>query len=119
MSRMPSLLAAVIVAAGCTAPPASPPLPAGEIVDLSHAYDENTIFWPTSERFRLETVADGVTAGGYYFETHRVLAARNVPIFENLTALERLPAHGAWVVALPMKITGGSGGPLRAIAILP
>ena len=53
------------------------------------------------------------------YESHRVLFERNVPAFENLTALERLPALGATIVALPMKIGGGSGAPLRAIAILP
>jgi kynurenine formamidase len=53
------------------------------------------------------------------YESHRVLFERNVPAFENLTALERLPARGARIVALPMKIGGGSGAPLRAIALLP
>ena len=53
------------------------------------------------------------------YEAHRALFERNVPVFENLTALERLPPRGAAVVALPMKIGGGSGAPLRAIAILP
>jgi kynurenine formamidase len=53
------------------------------------------------------------------FETHRTLYARNVPAFENLTALDRLPPRGAVVIALPMKIGGGSGAPLRAVAIVP
>ncbi len=53
------------------------------------------------------------------FETHQILSAANVPGFENLTALERLPPTGAQLIALPMKIRGGSGGPLRAIAIIP
>lgn len=53
------------------------------------------------------------------FESHRVLYARDIPAFENLTALERLPFTGAHIVALPMKIGGGSGAPLRAVAILP
>jgi kynurenine formamidase len=53
------------------------------------------------------------------FRVHRVAAEANVPGLENLANLESLPATGAWVAALPMKIAGGSGGPLRAIAILP
>jgi kynurenine formamidase len=53
------------------------------------------------------------------FETHRVLAEAEVPALENLANLERLPSRGFSVVALPMKIRGGSGGPLRAIAIVP
>lgn len=52
------------------------------------------------------------------FETHRTLYERNIPAFENLTNLERLPARGATLIALPTKIKGGSGAPLRAVAIL-
>ena len=52
------------------------------------------------------------------FETHRALFEANVPAFENLAGLDELPATGFSVVALPIKIRGGSGGPLRAIAIL-
>ena len=53
------------------------------------------------------------------FLTHRILARDNVPAFENLANLDRLPVRGAILIALPMKIRGGSGGPLRAIAIVP
>jgi len=53
------------------------------------------------------------------FETHRVLFEASVPAFENLAGLDELPPTGFTVVALPIKIRGGSGGPLRAIAILP
>lgn len=53
------------------------------------------------------------------FIVHRTAAAAEVPGLENVANLDRLPAQGAWVVALPMKIGGGSGGPLRAIALLP
>jgi kynurenine formamidase len=53
------------------------------------------------------------------YESHRALFANEIPAFENLTSLERLPKRGAYVIALPMKIGGGSGAPLRAIAIVP
>jgi len=53
------------------------------------------------------------------FPVHQIVAAANVPGFENLAGLDALPPTGAWVVALPMKIAGGSGGPLRAIALVP
>ena len=247
-----------------TTPPPPSPFPAGTVVDLSHAYDQSTVFWPTAEAFRLDKVADGITPGGYYyaannfttsehggthidspihfaqghqtvdqipldrligaavviditdraaanadylltvadiqqseqrdgaipsgaivlirtgfstrwpdaardlgtaergdaavaklhfpglhpaaagwlmdnrqvkavgidtasidygqsttFDTHRALFARDVPAFENLAELHRLPARGATVIALPMKIGGGSGAPLRAVAIVP
>ena len=50
---------------------------------------------------------------------HRVLASANTPGFENVTHLDALPTTGAEIIALPMKITGGSGGPLRIIARVP
>jgi kynurenine formamidase len=268
-SRLPlnALMLASLTLAGCGRAPSGdgPPIfPAGTVVDLSHTYDTATIFWPTAESFRLETIADGMTPGGYYyaannffssehggthldapvhfakgaqtvdqipierllgatyvvdvrqqaganadhqvsidditrteaaqgaiprdaillirtgfstrwpdrsqylgtaergpaavaklrfpglhpdaatwivanrsikavgidtasidygrstlFESHRILYAANIPAFENLTALERLPPTGAYLIALPMKIGGGSGAPLRAIAIVP
>jgi kynurenine formamidase len=52
------------------------------------------------------------------FESHRVLYAENIPAFENVAALERMPATGAYVVALPMKIAGGSGGPVRIVGVV-
>jgi kynurenine formamidase len=261
--RVVILVSGCTLAAGCTSAPEAV-LPAGELVDLSHAYDTQAIFWPTAEPFRLDRVSDGITAEGYYyaannfftsehggthidaplhfakgrlpvdeiplqtlmghavvvdvvraadanadyqvavsdftawesehgrlppdaivlirtgfskrwpdalrylgtaergpeavsklhfpglhpdaarwlvesrsvkavgidtasidygmsslFQTHRLLFDRNVPAFENLTALDRLPARGAIVIALPMKIKGGSGAPLRAVAVLP
>lgn len=265
MTRMLSALGVALVASACAAPPApAPPFPQGELVDLSHAYDERTLYWPTSERFRLEKVSEGVTPAGFYyaannfftaehggthidapihfaagrptvdqipltrlfgpavlvdvversdqnadyqvttddlrrwesqhgpippdaivlirtgfsrrwsdaarylgtserggeavaklhfpglhpgaarwlvanrpikaigidtasidhgqstlFESHRVLFAEEIPAFENLAALDRLPPAGAFVVALPMKIAKGSGAPLRAVGILP
>jgi kynurenine formamidase len=264
MNRVFTLCALCLVSAlalSCNRKEADPF--AGRLVDLSHAYDEQTVFWPTAEGFKLEKVADGVTPGGYYyaannfsmaehggthldapvhfaegrhtadqipleqllgaglvldvsekcardadyqvsvedfaawerehgplpdgsivllrtgfgrrwpdrrsymgtdergadavaklhfpglhpdaarwltrerkvkavgldtpsidygqstlFESHRVLFEQNVPAFENLANLEQLPAQGFHIVALPMKIKGGSGGPLRAVAIV-
>lgn len=260
---VPFVVATFLITA-CSTSPASVSFPAGEIVDLSHTYDSQTIYWPTAEGFQLRRDADGVTPAGYYyaansfftsehggthidapvhfaeghqtvdeipldrligpavvidvtqqserdadyqvttddfqrfeqdygaippdsivllktgfsrrwpgaerylgtnlrgdegarnlhfpglhpeaarwivanrpiraigidtasidygrstmFESHRVLYDRDIPAFENLTALDRLPATGAYVIALPMKIGGGSGAPLRAVAVLP
>jgi kynurenine formamidase len=53
------------------------------------------------------------------FIAHRILLGANIPGFENVANLDRLPAKGAMVVALPIKIRGGSGGPLRIVARLP
>jgi len=53
------------------------------------------------------------------FQVHRIAAAKDVVGLENLTNLDRLPPRGALVIALPIKIEGGSGGPLRAVALVP
>lgn len=53
------------------------------------------------------------------YHSHRILLGANIPAFENVTNLDQLPATGSFVVALPMKIKGGSGGPLRIIALVP
>ena len=50
------------------------------------------------------------------FESHRILFEKNIPAFENVANLDQLPAKGFSVIALPMKIKGGSGGPLRIVA---
>lgn len=267
--RTRAIAAAALLAVACHAPqPSSPgpagPFPGGALVDLSHPYDDRTIFWPTADPFRLEKVGDGVTDKGYYyaannfalaehggthldapvhfaqgrqtvdqiplerlmgeavvvdvsglcetqpdyqvsvedlqaweqvngripdgamllirtgfsrrwpdavsylgtadrgaeavpqlhfpglhpdaarwiassrpikalgidtasidygqstlFETHRVLYERDIFGLENLTNLDRLPPRGAWVMALPMKIGGGSGAPVRIVAVVP
>jgi kynurenine formamidase len=53
------------------------------------------------------------------FAAHVILYGANIPGFENVAGLGQLPATGSYVVALPMKIEGGSGGPLRIVAFLP
>jgi kynurenine formamidase len=53
------------------------------------------------------------------FIAHRVLMEADVPGFENVANLHRIPARGAEIIALPMKIAGGSGGPLRIVAKVP
>ncbi|ESU20313.1 putative metal-dependent hydrolase [Flavobacterium enshiense DK69] len=53
-----------------------------------------------------------------YFESHVTLLSKNIPVFENLANLDKLPNKGFEIIALPMKIKGGSGAPLRIIAII-
>lgn len=54
-----------------------------------------------------------------HFESHRILFDRNIPALENVAHIDQLPAVGAIVFALPMKIAGGSGGPARIVAFIP
>ena len=261
---LPILLISIFAFLGCTPKQQAPLFPKGTWVDLTHNFDENTIYWPTADDFRLDTVFAGVTDSGFYytafnycaaehggthldapihfakghqtmdqipldrlmgnavvidvsakakgqpdyrvdvadflawekehgklpegvivllrtgfgqywpdkikymgtaergpgaiaklhfpglhpdaakwlstqrkihaigldtpsidygqsthFESHQILFKQDIPAFENLANLEQLPATGIWVAALPMKIKGGSGGPLRMVALVP
>ena len=53
------------------------------------------------------------------YGSHVALMEQNIPAFENVANLEAVPATGAQIIALPLKIKGGSGGPLRIIAFIP
>jgi kynurenine formamidase len=51
------------------------------------------------------------------FESHQVLFKAGIPALENVAHLDRLPLRGFRVVALPMNIQGGTGAPLRIVAL--
>lgn len=53
------------------------------------------------------------------FIVHQIAAKANVIGLENLANVGALPAWGATIIALPMKIEGGSGGPVRVVALVP
>lgn len=53
------------------------------------------------------------------FLVHQIASGTNVPGLENVANLDRLPETGAWVIALPIKIAGGSGGPVRIVGLIP
>ena len=57
--------------------------------------------------------------GSKLFESHQILFEKNIPGMENVANLDQLPPKGFMVFALPMKIKGGSGGPLRVVAFIP
>ena len=84
--------------------------------------DSSAARWLAAER-RVKAVGIDTPSIDYgqskTFDTHRILLGENIPAFENVAALDRLPSTGSLVVALPMKIRGGSGGPLRIVALVP
>ncbi|MEW6269478.1 MAG: cyclase family protein [Thermodesulfobacteriota bacterium] len=53
------------------------------------------------------------------FIVHQVVNGADKPAFENVANLDGLPESGATLIALPMKIGGGSGAPTRIVAVLP
>jgi len=87
--------------------PGLDPVAAGWLVDQRHI-----------AAFGIDT-ASVDTGQSRDFRTHVILYSRNVPGFENVANLDALPEAGSYVVALPMKIEGGSGGPLRIVGFVP
>ncbi len=53
------------------------------------------------------------------FMAHRIFGGANVFGLENVANLEQVPEKGAILIALPMKIEEGTGGPARIVALLP
>ncbi len=99
-SPRPLLLALALVA-GCAAPgePDTDPLADHVVVDLTHAYDADTIYWPTAEGFRLQIDARGWTEGGFYYEANSFCTAEHggthidapVHFAEGRRALDEVP----------------------------
>ncbi len=56
---------------------AGAPAAADQIVDLSHAFDDKTIYWPTAQRFELDVVAHGKTDSGFWYEANQFCAAEH------------------------------------------
>src|SRR3990170_4908748 len=169
-----SLVFSLFVALSCTR---EDPFQSGRFIDLTHDFSSETIYWPTSEPFQLETVFRGITDKNFFYSAYKFCAAEhggthidapvhfalghnsvdkipleqligpavvidvsehtlndrdyqisiqdfetwessNGSIPENVANLERLPPRGAIIIALPMKIKEGSGGPLRIVAFL-
>ena len=53
------------------------------------------------------------------FEVHRVDLPAGLYNLENLANLDQLPEAGAFLISAPIKLEGGSGGPVRVFAVLP
>lgn len=72
-----TLLLCLIFAAVPTTAQRTPALPAGRVIDLSYAFDQNTVYWPTAETFKLDTDFEGVTDKGYFYSAYRYSAAEH------------------------------------------
>lgn len=63
--------------------------------------DTLSVDYGLSEEFQVHHIVHG--AGGYHVE--------------NVANLDQVPQSGAWLLAAPIKIEGGSGGPARVWAV--
>ena len=53
------------------------------------------------------------------FSVHHLALGAGLYHLENLTDLSAVPEAGAFLVAAPIKLEGGSGGPVRVFALVP
>jgi kynurenine formamidase len=77
----------------------SEPADSGRLLDLTHAFDEQTIYWPTEDGFKLIREAAGVTENGYYYAANRFMCAEHggthldapAHFFEKGQSVDRVP----------------------------
>src|SRR5215471_19819053 len=85
---LPLLLCLLV--SGCTK--SKSVFPNGKVIDLSHAFDAQTIYWPTEDGFKLEKEQDGVTDKGYYYASNKFGA----------------PEHGGTHIDAPRHFSAGA-----------
>lgn len=71
---MPGLLVCLIALGGCSAGPA---IDESKVVDLTHSFNEHTVYWPTARRFELTQVAYGVDATGHWYASNDFCASEH------------------------------------------
>lgn len=71
MQRSALAASVLLTSLACSTPPSNAiNLAAVHIVDLTHAFNEQTIYWPTStETFRHDSLAWGMTPGGWFYSS--------------------------------------------------
>jgi kynurenine formamidase len=75
--------------------------PSGELVDLSHPFDSETIYWPTEEGFKLIPESNGVTEQGYFYAANRFMCAEHGGT--HIDAPRHFCASGETVDQLPLE----------------
>ncbi|MEM7360097.1 MAG: cyclase family protein [Pseudomonadota bacterium] len=71
----------------------------GRWIDLTHEFSDQTIYWPTSEKFSKTTVAEGHTDAGYYYSAYNIATAEHggthvdapIHFFENRHTVDQIP----------------------------
>ena len=81
------------------------------VLPVSHATGA-TLASPAAQWNPLQFIEDGVAA-------HAVGLSGGLVFIECLASLRELPPRGAMFVFPPLKVTRSSGGPGRAIAVVP
>src|ERR1044072_3614380 len=110
-------LVAILMSA-CSSSSPGVTFPTGEIVDLSHTYDSQTIYWPTAEGFQLRRDADGVTPAGYYYAANSFFTSEHggthidapVHFAEGHQTVDKIPLDRLMGPAVIVDVTQQSDG---------
>ncbi len=76
----PALLTVIVLIASCASPPAAPgPLSFDDyqILDLTHTFDQNTLYWPTAKVFQHDRVAWGISEQGHWYSSYDYAASEH------------------------------------------
>ena len=88
-------------------------IPKGHLVDLTHDYSSETIYWPTEEGFKLDTGFEGITEKGYYYSAKKFSAPEHggthidAPIHfsENGKTIDQIPLEQLFGKAVVIDIS--------------
>src|SRR3990172_4315243 len=69
--------ASILLAVFCTRVAMAQPAASQQMIDLTHPFDEQTIYWPTEDGFKLVPEAAGVTEQGYFYAANRFMCAEH------------------------------------------
>ena len=68
----------------------------------------------------LGTDTPGIDAGeDDHYSAGHICAANGLPHLENMAHLDQLPSTGAWILAAPLLLEGGTGSPARLFGLVP
>ena len=73
--RIVAIIALASIADAAAAQDDAAPWAGFTVIDMTHSFDADTIYWPTEDGFRLEVGFEGVSDGGYYYASNRYAAA--------------------------------------------
>ena len=68
-TRLLALASALCLSIACAPTPAPLDISDYRLIDLSHTFDEKTLYWPTDKHFEHSQVAWGRTEGGFWYSS--------------------------------------------------
>jgi kynurenine formamidase len=114
-SKLSALIVAAALASCAQAPPPQPsdPFAGMEWIDLTHAYNAETIFWPTGKPFEHIQTSWGEADGGYFYSAYDFAVSEHAGT--HVDAPIHFSAGGATVDEIPL---GNLIGPAVVIDVV-